>query len=72
MKDCGINELKSELQDKKDEGQVSEITFEGKTSNSVDIQFDLSVPTEGEHIPIKLQIFSESLNDESQSHNSAV
>ena len=72
MKDSEINELESELQEKKDEGLVSEITFEEKMSKGVDIQFDLSVPTEGEHITLSFKFCSESLNDESKSHNSAV
>ena len=70
MKDSEINELKSELQEKKDEGLVSEITSEEKTSKGVDIQFDFSVPTEG--ITLSFKFCSESLNDESQSHNSVL
>ena len=65
MKDSEINELESELQEKKDEGLVSEITFEEKMSKGVDIQFDLSVPTEGEHITLSFKSCLESLNDES-------
>ena len=65
MKDSEINELESELQEKKDEGLVSEITFEEKMSKGVDIQFDLSVPTEGEHITLHFKFCLESLNDES-------
>ena len=48
MKKSEINEIKSELPVKKDEG----ITSEEKTSKGVDIQFDLSVPTESEHITL--------------------
>ena len=69
MKDSEINELESE---KKDEGQVSEIPFDEKTFKGVDIQFDLSVPTEGDHITLSFKFCSESLNDDSQSHNSAL
>ena len=65
MKDSEINELESELQEKKDEGLVSEITFEEKMSKGVDIQFDLSVPTEGEDITLSFKFCLESLNDES-------
>ena len=50
MKDSEINELKSELQEKKDEWMVSELTSEVKTSKDADIQFDFTVPIEGEHI----------------------
>ena len=72
MKDSEINELKSELQQKKDEGLVSEIIFEEQTSKGVDIQFDLSVPTEGEHITLSFKFCSETLNDESQSNKSVL
>ena len=54
MKDSVINE-------------VSELTFEVKTSKEVDIQFDFKVPTEGEHITLSLSFNSESLTDKSQS-----
>ena len=50
MKDSEINELKSELPEKKDKGLVSEITSEEKTSKDADIQFNFTVPIEGEHI----------------------
>ena len=66
MKDSEINELKSELQEKKDEGLASELTSEEKTSKGVDNQFDLSVPTEGEHVTLSFNFCSESLNDERQ------
>ena len=46
MKDSEINELKSELPEIKDEWMVSELTSEEK------IQFDFTVPTEGEHITL--------------------
>ena len=57
MKESELYELESELQEKKDEGLVSEIIFEEKTSKGVDIQFDLSVPTEGEDITLSFKFF---------------
>ena len=42
------DEFKSELSDKMDKWMVSELTLEEKMSKEVDIQFDLSRPTEGE------------------------
>ena len=47
------NKLKSELTEKKDELMVvSEFASKENTSKEVDIKFDLSVPTEGEHITL--------------------
>ena len=56
MKDSEINELE----------RVSEITFEEKMSKGVNIQFDLSVPTEGEHITLSSSFYSEGLTDNNQ------
>ena len=56
------NKLKSELTEKKAEWIVSELTFEEKTSKDVDIQFDLSVPTEGEHITLSSSFYLRKLN----------
>ena len=41
------NKLKTDLTEKKDERLVSDLTSDENTSKEVDIQFDLSVPTEG-------------------------
>ena len=60
------NKLKTELTEKKDEWLVSELTSEEKTSKDVDIQFDLSVPTEGVHITLSSSFHSESLTDNTQ------
>ena len=50
MKDSEIDELKSELPDKKDEWVVSKLTSEENESKDVDTQFDFTVPTEGEQL----------------------
>ena len=55
------NKLKSELTEKKDEWVVSELTSEEKIGKDVDIQFDLSVPTEGVHITLSSSFYSEGL-----------
>ena len=55
------NKLKIELTEKKDEWVVSELTSEEKNSKAVDIQFDLSVPTEGVHITLSSSFYSEGL-----------
>ena len=47
MKNFEINELKSELPERK---EASELISEEKTSEEVDIQFDFTVPTEGVYI----------------------
>ena len=60
------NKLKRELTEKKDERLISELTSEEKTSKDVNIQFDLSVPTEGEHITLSSSFYSEGLTDNSQ------
>ena len=49
MKD---SELKSEVPEKKDEWLVSELTSEEKTYKDADVQFDFTVPTEGEYISL--------------------
>ena len=66
MKDSVINELKSEVPEKKDEWLVSELKSEEKSSKDVDIKFDLSVPTEGEHITLSESFCSEGLTVNSQ------
>ena len=62
------NKLKSELTEKKDEWLISELTSEEETSKDAGIQFDLSVPTEGEHnyTTLSSSFYSEGLTDNSQ------
>ena len=48
------NKMKSKLTEKKAEWVVSDLTSEEKTSKDVD---DLSVPTEGGHITLKVHHF---------------
>ena len=60
------NKLKGERTEKKDEWLISELTSEEKTSKDVGIQFDLPVPTEGEHIILSSSFYSEGLTDNSQ------
>ena len=57
------NKLKRELTEKKDEWLISEQTSEEKTSEDVGIQFDMPVPTEGEHITLSSSLYSEGLTD---------
>ena len=59
------NKLKSKLTEKKDEWLISELTAE-KKSKGVNTQFDLSVPTEGEHITLSSSFYSEGLTDNNQ------
>ena len=60
------NELKRQLTEKKDEWLISELTSAEKKSKGVNTQFDLSVPTEGEHITLSSSFYSEGLTDNNQ------
>ena len=55
------NKLKSKLTEKKDEWMILELTSEEKKCKDVDTQFDLPVPTEGEHITLSSSFYSEGL-----------
>ena len=60
------NKLKSKLTETNAEWVVSELTSEEETSKDFDIQFELSVPTEGVHITLSSSFYSEGLTDNSQ------